>query len=46
MERAGFDTHEYDQLRKMGINHDFYLDYGMKKKEYDPKWRLYYPKDL
>lgn len=46
MERAGFEKNEYDQLRKLGINYDFYLDYKIKNKIFDRNWKIYYPKEL
>lgn len=46
MERAGFDKNEYEQLKKLGMNFDFYLDYKIKNKKYDKNWRFYYPKEL
>lgn len=44
MEHSGYDKKEIDQLRKLGIQYDFYLDYHMEDNEYDPNWKLYYPK--
>lgn len=46
MERAGYETQELNQFRKLGIEYDFYLDYNMKDMKYDPNWKLYYPKNL
>jgi predicted transcriptional regulator of viral defense system len=46
MERAGFEKNEYEQLRKLGMDYDFYLDYKIKNKKYDKNWRIYYPKEL
>jgi len=42
MERAGWEEKQYSRLLKLGLEFDFYLTYGMKKKEYDAKWRLFY----
>jgi hypothetical protein len=46
MERAGFENQKLDPLRDEGIDYDFYLDYGIKDKEYDDAWRLIFPKGL
>jgi hypothetical protein len=46
MQRAGYDEKRYGRLRSMGLNFDFYLAYGMKDSEFDPGWRLHYPKGL
>ncbi|MGH7850630.1 MAG: hypothetical protein ACREOP_10060, partial [Thermodesulfobacteriota bacterium] len=46
MERAGFEKNEYEQLMKLGMDYDFYLDYRMKNKRYDRNWRIYYPRDF
>jgi len=35
---------QIDLLRQFPIEYDFYLTYEMKNPEYDPKWRLFYPK--
>ena len=31
-------------LRKFEIQYDFYLNYGMKEKDYSEEWRLFFPK--
>lgn len=46
MQRAGYDEKRYGRLRNLGVNFDFYLTYGMKESEFDPEWRLHYPKGL
>lgn len=43
MERAGWQEKQYTRLLKLGLEFDFYLTYGMKEKQYDPTWRLFYP---
>ncbi|TVQ44256.1 MAG: hypothetical protein EA365_10495 [Gloeocapsa sp. DLM2.Bin57] len=43
MERAGWQEKHYSRLLKLGLEFDFYLTYGMKEKEYDKTWRLFYP---
>jgi len=44
MERAGYDVSRTNRLLKLGISLDFYLTYGIKDREYDPKWHLFFPK--
>jgi len=46
MQRAGFEERRYSRLKKLGLTFDFYLTYGMKESEFDPDWRLHYPKGL
>jgi hypothetical protein len=46
MQRAGYEEKRYGRLEKLGLNFDFYLTYGMKESEFDPHWRLHYPKGL
>jgi AbiEi antitoxin C-terminal domain len=46
MERAGYAEKRYGRLKKLGLNFDFYLTYGMKESELDRHWRLHYPKGL
>lgn len=44
MEHAGYDGKRYERLKSLGLNFDFYLAYGMKDSDFDPSWRLHYPK--
>ncbi len=44
MERAGYDPKPLDMLRRLGLDVDFYLTYGMKEPVLDRKWRLFIPK--
>ncbi|MGA2569902.1 MAG: hypothetical protein ABSF23_05235 [Terracidiphilus sp.] len=46
MQRAGYTKGQYERLRRLGTQFDFYLAYGMKEKDYDPYWRLFFPKSL
>ena len=45
-ERAGYDQTALTDLKKLGVNYDFYLDYGMKEKNFSKEWRIYYPNKL
>jgi predicted transcriptional regulator of viral defense system len=44
MERAGYEESRTERLLKLGTSLDFYLAHGIKDREYDSKWRLFYPK--
>jgi predicted transcriptional regulator of viral defense system len=45
MERAGYQESKWSRLLKLGTPFDFYLSHALPKdREYDPKWRLFYPK--
>jgi hypothetical protein len=46
MQRAGYSKEGIDQLRGIGLEHDFYLAHGLQQPGYDKGWRLFYPKDL
>lgn len=46
LERAGYDVAVLDLFRKMEMNYDFYLDYGMKDTDYSKQWRLFFPKNF
>jgi hypothetical protein len=44
MEKAGYEQSRTDRLLKLGISLDFYLAHGIRDREHDSKWRLFYPK--
>jgi hypothetical protein len=44
MQRAGYDPGKLDQLKRLGLDFDFYLVYGMRERDFDSDWRLYIPK--
>jgi hypothetical protein len=46
MQKAGYSKSQYSRLKSIGLKYDFYLAYGLKDKEYDPDWRLFFPKSL
>ena len=46
MQKAGYTKSQYNRLRNIGLDYDFYLAYGLKDKEYDLDWRLFFPKSL
>jgi len=46
LERGGYAERDVDKFRSIGMDWDFYLDYGMEGPAFDAAWRLYYPKGL
>lgn len=44
MQRAGYKPEQYERLRGLGLNHDFYLAHGLREREFDSAWRLHFPK--
>ena len=46
MQRAGYEAGRLAPLRRPEMNVDFYLMHGMRAKEYDRTWRLFFPKGL
>jgi predicted transcriptional regulator of viral defense system len=43
MERAGYAADQFERLRKLGLEFDFYLAHGMKQTDFDSRWRLHFP---
>ena len=46
MQRAGYAPQQYERLKSMGLDYDFYLAHELRSSKYDRDWRLYYPKGL
>lgn len=46
MDKAGYEDSLCRALLGRGLKFNFYLVHGIAEKEYDPKWRLFYPKGL
>jgi len=44
MERAGYDAKQFDRLRSLGLDYDFYLAHDLRETDFDPNWRLFFPK--
>jgi hypothetical protein len=44
MEKAGYEEKLCRAMKGRGIDFDFYVAHGIAEKQYDPKWRLFYPK--
>ena len=43
MEKAGYPEQGVNQLRALGLSHDFYLAHGLQQPEYSKDWRLFHP---
>ena len=46
LERAEYPPARLDPLRRFERSVDFYLAHGLRQKEYDPNWRLFFPKGM
>lgn len=46
MQLAGFDGQSLKKLKKLGLEHDFYLAHDMKTPKYSKEWRINYPRNL
>lgn len=46
LERAGRPERDCKRFKDFGLEFDFYLDYGLKRPEYDRNWRLCFPSFL
>lgn len=46
MQSAGYPEKDYARLRKLGLDHKFYLAHGIENPDYCEDWRLFYPKGL
>ena len=46
LEKAGFPATRLQRLKKLGMQFDFYLAHGLKQLDYDPEWRIYFPRGL
>jgi predicted transcriptional regulator of viral defense system len=46
LQRAGYSPIEFAKLKNLKMQFNFYLDHGMEETNFDPEWRLFYPKEL
>lgn len=46
LEKAGYSGKLLNDLYEKPMTFDFYLDYEMKEKSYNEKWRIWYPKGM
>ena len=43
LQRAQYDSRDYDKFRAIGTNFTFYFTHAMSQPHYDPYWKIYYP---
>lgn len=43
LERAGYKSSQLDLVRRLPMEHDFYLTHEMGETRYEPTWRLFVP---
>ena len=46
LDRAGYEPPRIERLEKKPRVFDFYLVHGIRDKEFDRRWRLFYPRGL
>ena len=44
MKRAGYAPKQYERLKPLPLQYDFYLAHDIRDREYDSEWRIFYPK--
>ena len=44
MQHAGYEQEKLEQFKRLGLDFDFYLAYGMREHDFNLDWRLYIPK--
>lgn len=44
MQRAGYEPEKLEPLKRLGLNFDFYLAYGLRDCDFHSDWRVYIPK--
>lgn len=43
LQKTGYTGRLLEELSKMSMTYKFYLDYEMKEKSYDERWKIWYP---
>jgi hypothetical protein len=46
MQHAGYETERLERIGRIPIVFSFYLAHGIVEKDYDPHWRLFFPKNF
>jgi hypothetical protein len=46
LQQAGVPENEYNQLKTLGLDFDFYLTYGIKEPDHRSDWRLFVQKGM
>ena len=44
MQKAGYPQKSWERLKDLGLDFNFYLANDMRDREFDPEWRLFFPK--
>ncbi len=44
MKRAGYEERQYNRMKEIGLEYDFYLAHDTREREYDAELRVFYPK--
>jgi predicted transcriptional regulator of viral defense system len=44
MDKAGYNQKIINDIFRKNLTHNFYLTYNMSNKEFDSKWKIFYPK--
>lgn len=43
LERAGYTADQVEPFRQLPLRFDFYLDYALRQRDYNERWRLFVP---
>ncbi len=46
MEKANYPLTWLNEFQNMGLDYNFYLAHGMERKEFDSRWRIFFPPGL
>lgn len=46
MQRAGYDYNEWQMMKTLPMNFDFYLAHDIQDKDFDSSWRIFFPRGL
>lgn len=44
LQRAGYESDRWERLHKLPREFDFYLAHDIRDRDYDPSWRVFFPK--
>ncbi len=44
LQRAGYEPERWERIKKLPQEFDFYLAHDIHDRDYDPSWRLFFPK--
>jgi hypothetical protein len=46
MDRAGYSRDDLEMLARLGTSLDFYVGYGIHDRDFDPTWRVHFPRSM